>query len=662
MTTEFFLNIVQLHWSILHKHFLRTLGSFFTIVILLSAFSFSEYSENSLKVGDKYHRASSILVDETIPQSGRLPINRKENPSIQSLSGDPLAKHHDFVNGLISSTWESNFLDVSSYTEVSGQTIFSDLTAFAGTYSIAGDGSQGNPYIFENLFFNASVSEMYFDTISAYFKLRNSIVLGKMTMEGSNVMSIEGTVFFSTSYALRLLGMQNMLISGNTFVGNGTTYALAVSGSQSLDIGGNTFITGVSAGAVSMSTGTLSITNVNLTQNLFQTQYTGILATSGLSGVNGMVGNVFNSSSASTFITVIPMGNFEFSDNTIMIHYTPNRWDGAIFLSGIGGSASDLWVVRNNTISGLEDGLSFYDAKNLELENNTISDCLHGVKFYQVHNQFRIRGNLIESTSIGFYVRSSNNNTIDSSILRQVDFGAMFESATSNVLNNTQIEDSNWLMHDLTDNSPPNQEINTLETGMIPTGVEAKSDADFETWISSNNFSGSGTLEDPYVIEGVTISGGLGLSVFTNHSIKVKDVIIEKVYNDLIKPLSVVSATGIILENVSVVGGTNGIYLETTGTLIIKDLSLSGLMDVSTIRNAKSVSIQGVNFADSDKGLVLSFLSNAFFTEFQFMDVLDKQLFIEGANNLTLSHGNLTRGGEAMYVIGSNQVTVLRVQ
>ncbi|RMG38724.1 MAG: hypothetical protein D6732_04815 [Methanobacteriota archaeon] len=607
--------------------------------------------------------AETISMERTPLVSDGTPRTDRER-GIHQFQGtqnqDPLILHNEYVNGLISSIWGNNFNDLSSYTEVSGQTVFNDLTSFATTYASSGDGSAGNPYIFQGLFINASVAEMYFDSISDNFVLRDSVVLGKMTLDAANAMRIENTVFFSSSYALRLLGMENLVIAGNTFVANGTTYALSISGSRNLEIRDNTVIVGESGGGIIFTSGTFSITNVNITQNQFQTQKTAIFGTSGLGGSNRIIGNYFNSSSTSTFITLIPKGDLEFKDNTAIVHYTPHQWDGAIFFSGIGGSSGDVWTIRNNTVSGLEDGLSFYSPGILELKNNTIRESLHGVKFYQVDDQRTIDANVIENSQIGFYVRVSTNTTINGTIMRGVDFGAIFELATSNVLNNTRIEDFNWVLHDLTDNNPPNQAINTEELGARSNGLDAQNDSEFDDWATTNGIQGSGTPEDPFVLEGLVITGGLGLGIVTNYTLKLKDVMIESVYNDLIKPLNIVSGSGVILENVTITEATNGIYLETTGFLRMQNITISKLMDSSTIKFAKSVYIEGMKYTESENGLVLSFLSDVIMTSFEFRDNGNKHLFIEGANNLTLSDGEITGGGDALFIIGSDTVTVER--
>ena len=478
-----------------------------------------------------------------------------------------------------------------------------------------------------------------------------------MRLESSAILRVEGSIFFSQSTALSLLGIQNTVISSNIIVGNGSTYAMTIGGSKDLDIRGNTIITGEFAGAILTSTGTYTVTNVNIMQNLFQTQYSVILATSGLFGNNRIIGNEFNSSSASFFITIIPHGDFEFSDNVVTVHYSPNRWDGAIVFSGLDGGSSDLWIIRNNSISGLEDGFYFYSPINLELDGNTIRESLHGVKFYEVNNQSQVTSNIIEDTLVGFYVRLSANNTIEGTTIRRVDFGAIFEFATSNALNNTYIEDFNWLIHDLTNNNPPNQAINSVEVGKKENGIDTQTDSDFEAWASSEGIPGTGTPEDPYVISDLIVDGGLGLGIATNHSIKLKDVMIRNVYTDVIKPLSLSSSSEIILENVTVTGAYNGIFVDSKGPLIITDTSFSGFTESSAIQSTGPALIDGFRYTDSESGLSFS-LVNATIMNFEFKNVFNRQIYIGSSANLVLTNGSLSGGGNGIYVVGSTNVTI----
>ena len=582
------------------------------------------------------------------PQTG---LNQVQQDSLQS--------HKEYVNGLISKIWKENFTDTSAFAKVAGQTIFSDLTSFASSYASGGDGSVGNPYIFDGLFINASVTEMYFDSVTAYFVLRNSLVLGKMTISASNVKSITNTVLFSSSYALRLLGVQDMEISGNTIVANGTSYAIAIYGSKILDIRNNIILTSETAGAVVLSSGSFTVINVNFTQNQFQTLSSVIYSTSGFGGDNRLIGNIFNSSSISTFITILPRGNIEFRDNTVMVHYSPNKWNGNIFFGGIGGGTGDVWTIRNNTVSGLEDGFFFSSPKVLELENNTIRESLHGVRFYDGNNQSRIHGNIIEDTQIGFYIRISDNNTIDGSILRRVGFGAIFEFATGNVLNNTYIEDFNLLMYDITANNPPNRDFNTNTVGKKDEGINVKTDGDLDAMVTTEGLPGNGTPDDPYVISKLTIDGGLGLAITTNYTIKLKDLVIKNVFADIVKPLSITSDNGLILENVTVINATNGIFLDTKGSLVIINSSFSGFMYFSTIKSGKSSFIDGIRYTDSEEGLSLS-LENSVFSNFELRNVYGSQQIYVSGTNLTFTDGSITGGTNAFKVSGSSNVTIKR--
>ncbi len=598
-------------------------------------------------------------INNDIENNARQLPGKREAYVAQQVQQDPLQRHREYVDGLIATILNNTFMDTSSYTEIAGQTVSGDISAFAGNYASGGDGTLGNPYIFENLFINASATEMYFNSIPDYFVIRNSLVFGKLRLENSFVQLVENLTIFSQSTALSLLGLQNMVVSGNTIVGNGSTYVMSIGGSRNLDIRNNTVITGEFAGGLIISTGTYSVTNVNLTRNLFQTQYSVIFGVSGLAGNNRFIGNIFNASSSSTLLSVIPRGDLEFSDNVMKVHYTPYKWEGAIFFSGLDKGSNDRWVIRNNSISGLEDGFSFYSPSILQLEGNTIRDSLHGVKFYNVYNQSQVASNLIEDTQVGFYVRVSANNTISNTTMRHVEFGSIFEFATSNVLNSTYIEDFNWLVHDITENIPPNLAINSIEIGKKGNGVEIKTDNDFDTWASSEDIPGTGTMDDPFVISDLVVDGGLGIGIETNYTVKLKDLIIKNVFADIVKPLKISSGSGIILENVTVVNATNGVFLDTSGAIVIINSSFSGFRYFSTIHSEKPSFITGIRYADSDEGLSLT-LKNSTISNFEFMNVYgSQQMFVSGAN-LTFMDGSVTGGTDAFKVAGSSNVTIKR--
>jgi len=222
----------------------------------------------------------------------------------------------------------------------------------------------------------------------------------------------------------------------------------------------------------------------------------------------------------------------------------------------IDNSKNDYFIIRNCTVYNA--GSATYDAGirlqytcNGTIFNNTVSDNDNkGIYLYFGCDNNTITENTInDNADTGIYLLSScDNNVIKNNTINRNDVGIiLYQSDNNNITGNT-LKDNSFCIYETSsfgniieynDCSPPTVQV-PIFINAAATGVGANN----WTWAVSQSWcAGSGTWNDPYIIENLKISGfgtGYGIYIYKSDvSFIIQDCLI---YN---------SKEGIYLENVN---------------------------------------------------------------------------------------------------------------
>ena len=181
------------------------------------------------------------------------------------------------------------------------------------------------------------------------------------------------------------------------------------------------------------------------------------------------------------------------SDNII----TKNSIHGIYFQTQQTGFNCEYNTIANNTVNenGMDGINLLYLCRYNTLINNTIYDNKkNGISLQSTSDGNNITSNTIKSNLCGILLSSSDNNNVSENVL--IDNGVcMYEDyCTGNIFENNSCINPKFQSPILIDDSATGEGANNW------------------TWAESQPWcSGSGTLNEPYIIEDLTISG-LGLT------------------------------------------------------------------------------------------------------------------------------------------------------
>jgi len=373
----------------------------------------------------------------------------------------------------------------------------SNWTATKNTYDwCIGSGTWNDPYIIENVTIDASSSPTGSGIIimssSAYFIIRNCTVYNTTGTSGLDA-------------GIRLHDTSRGKIHNNTISNNGNYGIVFSFYSNNNTISENVVTDNQNIGFYL----SLQCSDNTIIYNEFNNNTFGGLTLWNNCGYNNITGNIVCDNNDEGIELDQSCDNNTLSGNTLIGNEV-----------GIGVSFSDNNIITENTvIENLFNGInlrgSLSNSENNTISGNTINNNYqHGIQLQDDCFFNNITGNIITNNDLtGIYLHStSDNNTINNNTINRNDLGiGLLESDNNNVTDNI-LKNNNWciLETDSTGNIIMNNDCTlptvneTIFIDGAATGVGAKN----WTWAVSQDWcTGLGTLQVPYIIENLKISG-----------------------------------------------------------------------------------------------------------------------------------------------------------
>ena len=508
-----------------------------------------------------------------------------------------------------------------------------------------GDGSWSTPYIIENVTINASSSPtgsgIYINnSLDVYFIIRNCTVYNA----GSDIYDA----------GIRLQNTCNGTIIDNTCTNNGNNGITLYSSSNNNTLSGNTANNNTLHGIYlynncDFNTIINNTANNNTDQGIYletdcdnNNLTDNIINDNNLHGIyldyncdfNNIINNTANYNA----------GHGIFLSNSDYSNITDNTINGNV-QSGIYLLGFDHCNITDNSINGNTDtGIYLETSDYNNITDNTINDNTgHGIYLY--HCEFsNVTDNAInDNTETGIHLYfNSDYNVIKNNTINRNDLGiGLYWSDSNNISGNTLVDNS-WCIYE-NDFSAGNiivYNFCSLPTVQEPIFIKAAAtgvDAHNWTWAVSQSWcSGSGTWNDPYIIENLKIKGfedKNGIEIWNSDvSFIIQDCLIynsnygiylENVNNSRLININCSNIDwGIHLEysnNNTLLGNTangndyEGIYLtESMGNILSGNTANDNLdsgihLDTECVNNTLSGNIANNN---GDSGILIKELSN----------------------------------------------------
>ncbi|MFX1567355.1 MAG: right-handed parallel beta-helix repeat-containing protein [Promethearchaeota archaeon] len=231
-------------------------------------------------------------------------------------------------------------------------------------------------------------------------------------------------------------------------------------------------------------------------------------------------------------------------------------------------------IANGNTLSGIR---VYYYSNYNNITGNVVNDNKQfGIYLFTYSNWNKIIGNTVEdNTLIGMYIRyNCDNNNIEKNMINRNDLGIALESSDYNNVSENTLYNNDWCIYekDCVGNIIINNDCTSpmVQTPIFIDGLATGIGANNWTWAKSQPWcSGSGTEQDPYIIENLKMNGFTidnGIEIWnSNVYFIIRNCII---YN---------SAEGIRFENVNnsriidnnFSNNDQGIYLEYSNNHVI---------------------------------------------------------------------------------------------
>ncbi|MCJ7647539.1 MAG: right-handed parallel beta-helix repeat-containing protein [Candidatus Lokiarchaeota archaeon] len=466
----------------------------------------------------------------------------------------------------------------------------------------SGDGSWSTPYVIEKVSINAISSPtgsgiLINNSLDVYFIIKNCTIINAQGATGDYGAGIElqncsrGLIFNNTitdsgTYACGILlegyNCYNITIERNVVRSIGRHGILTYGGNEIFIIHNNVTYSSYQGIYLYMGSYNATIENNNANNN---GQY-GIYLNNGCHN-NTIIGNNASENNDGIYL-------YSSDNNTIQGNIANDNADEGIDLNRncdynrvIGNiannnpsegiqlySGSDFNIISGNNVSNNDNGIRLNSAcrNNTILNNNASYNKNRGIYLNTGSNDNNITENIVnnnlqsgiylpssdynniinntinDNNEHGIYLPSSDYSNIKNNSINRNDLGiGLYYSDYNNVSGNT-LKDNSWCIYETdstgniieyNDCSPP-----TMQEPIFIDGLDTGVGAHNWTWAESQSWcSGSGTWNDPYIIENLIINGfGIwhGIYIYnSNVSFIIQDCLIVN------------SNTGIYLENVN---------------------------------------------------------------------------------------------------------------
>lgn len=557
-------------------------------------------------------------------------IGPEKYPIINAINLDAVSTHKQYVDAKAEEL--INARDLSGYNNISSQNVL-DQTAFlifANIYSSSGDGSQGTPYIFENLNINATSVNMIFNNVVSYFIFKNSVVFsGALEILNSNVLNITNNLIYSPVQALKTDYINYVNITNNVFIANSSVTTVWLHAASNIKFRNNTIIQQQEEKLtldVNSISGSLS-NSVSLEGNLILT------LGKALSGQYGTFANIndnfINASSISNAFYVYTPFDTNFTNNVVAFQGSEKRV-AINYLTGNYALGYHL-LIANNTFSKFKTSLGAYGHKNITIEGNTVDDTSTGFLLTNV-NSASISNNSISNSDLGMHLSSSNTNNISYNILNNLKIGMKLVSSSSNTINYTFVNTLEYFVYE--ELSSSNVIINTVENNLLNLGIMISTDQEFDDYATSNSFSGDGSSGNPYIIDGIQ-TGGIGFSFTTNYSIMIRNLVFDGLSIAGFIPLQLIGANDWQLENIVIRNSYNGITIKNSNNTSLASVTLDNIvMNAIYIDNSQNISLTDLVISDiAQNGIQIRNSDYISINQAAMFDISSSGIDLQSSNN-----------------------------
>ncbi len=566
----------------------------------------------------------------------------------------------------------------------------------------SGDGSWDNPYTIENVTINASSSPigsgiLIENSVNDYFFVQNCTIYNTAPIDIYGGIKLEkvanGTVSnnncsYNGRSGILLTSCTNITISNNQVnynqglnADNYAALRLVFACFNNTITGNNVsnnFANGIQLreNCVNNSvTGNAVIDNdefgIDLWTNCnFNNVTNNTVKGSGRSGINMRVSNnaniVDNYVSDNVFAGINSMG----SSNNIFNNTAIGNYHGILLFGANNNNVSYNTANQNSNY-----GIYSLDSNNGNISENTAKNNeQYGIMCYRSDWNNFTENTLDGNTIAGIFGEDSHNNTFNENSIQNNDLGIGLKRSSYNFILDNVLSNNNYCIfeHDCTGNSILNN-VCSLQKVRPPIYID-----DSEIGIGAQNWTwaynqgictGSGQINDPYIIENLRISGFRLLSAI---EIKNSDAYFiirncSPYYSD-----SSASEAGIKLTNV-----TNAQLIQNdcsnnfgNGIFLFEDCYLNSI----TQNNANNNSQSGINIGDEcnnntisyniannneDEGIYLSSgdIDSCYNNSFTSNTVIDNEYGIRifGACHYTIISENTVQNNDVgIYLHGSN--------
>ena len=410
-----------------------------------------------------------------------------------------------------------------------------------------GDGSWSTPYIIENVTIDASSSPtgsgiLINNSKSAYFIIRNCTIFNAdnsffdsgIWMENTNNGTIRNNNCSDNNQGIYLIDCEGNNITKNT--ANDNKY-----------------------------------NGIYLDTNCVLNNIMGNIADNNLFGIQ-LVTNCDNNNITLNTVTSnddygIYINSFGAScDNNIILNNTVNENNRyGIFVRYDNNENS---IINNSVNDNKERGIYLSSCHDINVTGNSIYSNIRGIYVINCDNGI-ITGNTINNhLEMGIYLMAnSDDNEIRNNTISRNDLGIRLDDSDYNNVTGNTLKDNNWCIYETycegniieyNDCSP-----STVQEPIFIDATDTGVGAHNWTWAESQSWcSGSGTWNDPYILENLKISGfGLenGIEIWnSNVSFIIQDCLIYNSNAGIY--LEDVNNSQLINNNCSNIG--EGIYLD----------------------------------------------------------------------------------------------------
>jgi parallel beta-helix repeat protein len=269
-------------------------------------------------------------------------------------------------------------------------------------------------------------------------------------------------------------------------------------------------------------------------------------------------------------------------------------------------------IVNDNTMTGIR---VYYYSNYNNITGNTVNDNKqHGIYLNTYSNWNKIAGNTVNGNNlIGIYILyNSDNNVIEKNVINRNDLGIALETSDYNNVSENTLYDNDYCIYEMycIGNIIINNDCTTpiVQTPIFIDGFATGIGAHNWTWAESQIWcSGTGTEQDPYVIENLKINGfsiDNGIEIWnSNVSLIIRNC---QIYN---------SEEGILFENVNnsqlidnnCSNNDQGIYIEYSKNHVIHGNTFENNANYAGVYlfEADYINITGNYFTNNYEGIYI---------------------------------------------------------